>query len=139
VTEHDHEEGLTLFLLPNRRARFRMLLAAANRAKLQAALPHTQWIDQRFATTVSPAELRPSNAPNWLRRIQAPKHCYSLSESPLLDRKLLPSQDAILMCMSDQRGFATFLSFRPGLLALYVDENASRICLLKRPLGSFRS
>lgn len=129
-----HEQGLALFIAPNRRARFRHLLDSPNRTKLTSQLAHLAWLDDRFSTPVRPNQLEPATLPQWLAHIHAPSRCYVVSETDALDGKEFASEEAVRGCLTDDRGFASFISFLPGSLALYLDEDAARILLLRRPL-----
>jgi len=129
-----HEQGLSLFIVGEWRARFRESLAPGKRRnKLRSQLPHFSHIDGRFTTLVPPHEQNASALYARLRARGAGERCYLLSEAAELDGRELPLDEALTEVVDKAQHLATFISCEPGRLAYFHDEEPESRYLLERP------
>lgn len=128
---HPHEEAtIRAFIAPPRRPRWIESLASAKRrGGFLDRLNHCRDLDERFTNPL------PSNAdvPALLRSRGAPKMCYILSATEIIDGQELPLVEAV--AQAEQNGWGTLISCVPGQLAYYYDECGERRMLLERTPG----
>ncbi len=133
---HEHEEGLAVFVSPQRRARFRASLADVRlRQKLLDGLNHFEdSLDSRHAELHRPHTRHESHVEqvcDLLEDAGAPGTCFLLADSDA-DGAEVPLRHGVKALMS--RG-AGFLSCVPGRLGLYVSEDGSNVFILRRLKG----
>ena len=128
----DHAAALIdAFVLTGRRDRYRNLLKSPKlRAKLRAALAHCRDLDPRCKRSISPSDQDASGIAALLRSRAAPDSCYLLSESPQLDGRVLPLDEALAAVVG--QGFGTLISCVPGQLGYYEGEERGERYILDR-------
>ena len=128
---HPAEEAtLRTFVVAAKRDRLLTIFGSPKRRKRATdTLNHFADWDARFARPVdSSADLL-----TLLRTEGAPSACHVMSDSPDLDGRDMPLDEALRACESDS--FASVLCCVPGDLAFFFDEAAAprRRVLLRRP------
>lgn len=119
------------FILPERRARLRALLASAKgRAKLRAWLAHFHDLDPRYAHPLPDDVHTPAEIASLLRSHGAPPMCYVLSEESGIDGRELPLEQALDRVVG--LGMGTFFSCVPGRLAYFEGEEPRERYILER-------
>ncbi len=121
------EEALVdAFIVPAKRARYRLLLAGARRAQILRGLDHLRDLDPRYATEI------PSGADvaALLRRRGAPELCHLVSVVKELDGRQMPLTEALARIETGMGG--TLIGCLPGRLAYYYGESGERRMLLER-------
>ena len=125
-----HEKGLSQFIEPVHRPRFRDSLRDEKlRVKLRDRLAHFEWLDDRYAQ--DPGPLDAERVIGRLRSLGAPSTCFVVSEDDELDGRFMPLRDAVTAALWDDYG--TLISCVPGRLAFYIDEVRRDAALLVRP------
>lgn len=109
------------FILPERRRRYRELLATERgRQRVAAALPHFRHFDPRCIVALDPAHDDAASVERLLRARGATDTCHMISESRELDRQTLPLDVALRRIIGWEEG--TVVICRPGL-AFYEGED----------------
>ncbi len=131
---HPEEEAtLRTFVAAGRRSRLLTLFGSPKRRKqAPGELNHFADWDTRFAQPVDSA----TDVLSLLRKAGAPAHCHVISDSPELDGRDMPLDEAVSECES--YSFASLLCCVPGELAFFFDETwapRNRV-LLRRPGGA---
>jgi hypothetical protein len=116
-----HEEGLALFILPERRRRFRHLLGEGR----LPALYHFNWLDPRFAEPLPSKQGSPKFLGALLRERGAPEQCYVVSTIVEIDRGEMLLDEALAWVNTLDNG--TFISCLPGKLAYFESEDGRYI------------
>lgn len=125
----EHEDGLSRFIQPVHRARFRDSLRNESlRAKLRDQLAHFRWLDDWYAVSAGPLDVE--GITERLRALGAPDICCAVSEDEALDGRAMPLGDAVGAVLSGDYG--TLLSCIPGRLAFYCDEARLGVTILMR-------
>lgn len=125
----EHEEGLSRFIEPAHRARFRDSLRNEKlRAKLRDQLAHFRWLDARYAVSAGPLDV--DGITQRLRALGAPDTCFVISENETLDGRKMPLDEAVRAVLWGDYG--TLLSCVPGRLAFYCDEAPLDVTILQR-------
>lgn len=133
IESHAHEQGLALFLKPNRRDRFRLAMKDPRvRGELRAELAHFERrLDPRHA---HPRGTRAKHERHFdslyllLVEAGAPATCFVVSDG-VLDGRRMSLREAVEQLT---RSGAGFISCIPGRLGLYVGEKGSSVFLLSR-------
>jgi hypothetical protein len=125
-----HEDGLSYFIEPVHRERFRdSMRSTRRRAKLRDQLAHFRWLDQRYTDGAVPLDI--DRITERLRSLGAPDTCFVVSEDEALDGREMPLDDAVRAVLWGDYG--TLLSCVPGRLAFYCDEARLDMAILARP------
>jgi hypothetical protein len=125
-----HENGLALFVIPAKRARFRESLGSPRRRKkLLGQLDHFDHLDEKWATEAPLGS--PDDVAANLRSRGAPETCHVVSSDEDLDGRELPLLAALAAIEQGYSG--TFVSCVPGRLAYFRSEPPSRGLILQRP------
>jgi len=123
----NHEEELIkAFFLPTKRQRYLDFIAKpTTRRKFLRELGHFKHLDPRYAREI---RLSPSGLESVLKGLRVPDSCWVISEDSELDGRLMLVSDVLIEL---GRHLGTFLSFVPGKLAYFEDEDGAWI--LQRP------
>jgi hypothetical protein len=125
-----HESGLSKFIEPVHRPRFRDSLRDEKlRVKLRDRLAHFDWLDTRYIQ--DPGRLDAESVIGRLRSLGAPGTCLIVSEDDELDGRFMRLDDAVAAALWDNVG--TLISCIPGRLAFYIDELRREAAVLVRP------
>jgi hypothetical protein len=125
-----HESGLSCFIAPARRRRFRELLTAPRgRERLRRELAHYEGLDPRYTTKLIGESRKRAQIHDHLLRLGAPERCYVLSEDPRLDGRLLTLNHVLQVTVG--QSFGTLVSCIPGVLGYF--ENEDGRWMLQRP------
>ena len=131
---HPTEEAtLRTFVVPAKRDRLVALFGSSKRRKqARDALNHFADWDARFAQPVDSS----ADVLALLRKAGAPSECHVMSDSPELDGRDMPLDEAVSEC--EVYSFASILCCLPGELAFFFDEVAAprNRVLLRRPRGA---
>lgn len=122
--DHATEEAtVRAFFSWKTRERFVLLLRhPKRRGKALNALNHFDEFDERFVTRLHSTSH--GDVAVALHARGAPDACYSISDVPSLDARVLPLDDAIADTTSG--GFASLLCCIPGQLACFIGEAGTR-------------
>jgi hypothetical protein len=127
----DHEDSLSLFLLPRYRSRFAQLLGSRRgREKLRRSLAHFDQLDRRFLVPVGHLGAAADAIERLLRSRGAPAICHVVSEDPSLDGRDLPLPEALVRIVG--RGMGALVSCVPGRLGFFEGEEPGDRWLLER-------
>jgi hypothetical protein len=123
----NHEQELIkAFFVPTKRQRYLDFVSKPKtRQKFLRELGHFKALDPRYAT---PVHLNPAGLAALLKKKKVPTTCCVISENPAIDGKSMLVDDVLSELGRDM---GTFLSFVPGKLAYFEDEDGHWI--LERP------
>lgn len=128
---HPAEEAtLRAFVIAAKRDRLLALFGSSQRRRQTLdALNHFAYWDGRFAQPVDSS----ADVLALLRKTGAPSECHVISNSPELDGREMPLDEAVSACES--YSFASVLCCVPGQMAFFFDEVAAprNRVLLRRP------
>jgi hypothetical protein len=131
---HPAEEAtLRTFVVAAKRDRLLTLFGSSTRRKqARDALNHFADWDERFAQPVDSS----ADVLALLRKLGAPSECRVMSDSPELDARDMPLDEAVSAC--EAYSFASVLCCVPAKLAFFFDEVAAprNRVLLRRPGGA---
>jgi hypothetical protein len=115
----NHEEELIRsFFMPSKRERYLDFVSKPKtRQKFLGELAHFKSLDPRYAKAV---HVNPAGLAALLKQKRVPDMCWVVSENRDIDGKSLPTVDALLELGRDM---GTFLSFVPGKLAYFENED----------------
>jgi hypothetical protein len=115
----DHEaELIKAFFVPSKRERYlEMISTVKTRRKFVRELAHFRDLDARYAKQI---HVNPIRLAALLTQMHIPDVCWVVSESPDIDGKFMPVSDALSELGRDM---GTFLSFVPGKLAYFENED----------------
>jgi hypothetical protein len=118
-TRMNHEEELIkAFFVPTKRERYlEMIAKPKDREKFLRELGNFKALDPRYAT---PVRVNPAGLAALLKEKRVPHVCWVVSENPAIDGKSMSVDDALVELGRDM---GTFLSFVPGKLAYFEDED----------------
>ena len=115
----NHEEELIkAFFVPTKRRRYlEFILKPKSRRKFLRELAHFGGLDVRYAKEI---HVNPTGLAVLLKQMRVPDVCWVVSENSDIDGKLMPVPDALSEL---GRNMGTFLSFVPGKLAYFENED----------------
>jgi hypothetical protein len=115
----NHEEELIkAFFVPTKRERYLEIVSKPKkRQKFLRELAHFKDLDPIYA---KPVNLNRAGLAALLKQKRAPDVCWVVSEISEIDGKLIPVENALAELGRDM---GTFLSFVPGRLAYFEDED----------------
>jgi hypothetical protein len=117
--EHREEALFEAFVVPNKRQRYRELLATQRgRDKIRASLDHFDDLDPRFCKQMASSE--PADVLGVLKRLGAPSQCYVISSNRELDKREMDLAEALEKIIGG--GSGSFISCVPGRLAYFEGE-----------------
>jgi hypothetical protein len=133
-TPSEHEAGLIRFLRPDRRSRYKALLAKPQRrTKLLGTLPHTirRDLDESYMTTYRG---RPEDVARALRDKGAPEECFVISYWDREDDAYASALTEALadVIQGDGGTYGAFVSCIPGRLAYFHGEDIDARFILER-------
>jgi len=133
AARREHEIGLGLFVVPERRVRFRDSLEnPRRRKKLHHELYHFERrLDSRFARRHAPHTKYDGHVEQvleLLRKKGAPPSCFVMADIDLDGQEAELGQAVEALMLSG----AGFISCVPGCLGLYVSEDGSNVFVLER-------
>ncbi len=117
-----HEQGLALFILPERRWRFRYLVSEG-----RLNLHDFTYFDLRFAEPLPSKQAWPKLLGTLLRERGAPEQCYVVSNNDEIDHREMLLDEALAWVGGLEIGL--FISCLPGKLAYFQDEECHRYIL----------
>jgi hypothetical protein len=115
----NHEaELIRSFFMPTKRQRYvEFVSKPKTRQKFLRELAHFKSLDPRYAKAV---HLNPAGLISLLKQKRVPDTCWVASENRDIDGKSMPTTDALAELGRDM---GTFLSFIPGKLAYFENED----------------
>ena len=115
----NHEEELIkAFIIPAKRERYLGFISKLKtRRKFRRELAHFRGLDPRYAREV---HLNSAGLAALFEELRVPDVCWVVSEDPAIDGRLITVSDVLPEL---HRDMGTFLSFVPGKLAYFEDED----------------
>lgn len=127
-----HEvEFIKSFVIPQKQQRFlEFVNSEKGRRKFTSELDHPNFISSEFICEISPSQETVESISKILRNKHAPPICYVISSNGTIDSCELPIDVALEETIG--RGSGTVLSFLPGRLAFFENEDGDMRFILKR-------
>ncbi|HEV7701346.1 MAG TPA: hypothetical protein VGO43_14035 [Pyrinomonadaceae bacterium] len=114
----DHETAFVeAFVVPDKRVRYRELLASGKRGKLTAKLDHTRDLDIGMARSIAPDNQDADSILRMLLDLGASQTCHVISSDSRLDGQEMDLAAVLVDIVG--HGNATFVSCIPGRLGYF--------------------
>lgn len=128
-----HEIGfINSFVIAPKKQRFlEFINSKKGRAKFTVELDHPNFISEIYAGEIPPSDQTPEKIEILLKEKHCPETGYLISSDSELDGLTLPREIALKRIVGN--GFGTIISFIPGKLAYFENEDGDIRFILERP------